>query len=253
MAVPGNTSEQFKSFLYLLSGILFVLVLLDKGINKKNISEAEMAHPKGFKNIGKNFVDKIETVRQDKNEKVENPSSEKLSVNDETEISEDSSIPLFEEPDEPASKNIESLYVYFLKFYGKGNKSHSRLARVARESGESTQKNIEIILNELIKGPNAEEKEKGILNAIPSKLLYSKDFVIQDGILRINLNDEFGYGAGPEILKDRIDQLTYSLLQIPEIRGISISIGNKKIHSLGGDGVPIPPVLVRNQRKVMYF
>ncbi len=254
MATPGNNSEQFKSFLYLLSGIFFVLVLLDKGISKKNISDVDLQKPKGFKNIGKDFLEKIETTKPEKSKSNEENNLESVVASDDNDITEDSSIPILEEPSEQlASKNTETLYVYFLKFYGKGNKSHSRLARVAREAGGTNRENIQIILNELIKGPTPEEKEKGILNAIPPRLIFSKDPKIKDGILHVNLNEQFEYGAGPEIIKDRLDQLTHSLLQIPDVRGLSITINNRKINSLGGDGVPLPSVLVKNHRKVMFF
>ncbi len=250
--MPGNNSEQFKSFLYLLSGVLFALVLLDKGISSKRIPEIEVQKPKGFKNIGKELLDKID-VPKTGNKKITDDEEEVRASNLEEEISEDSSVPLFDDPEISNVKNKETIYVYFLKFYGKGNKSHSRLARVSREAGSNSTENIKIILNELVKGPSSEEKEKGILNAIPAKLSFSKEPKLKDGILQLYLSEQFEFGAGPEILRDRLDQLTHSILQLPEIKGVSIFINNKKVSTLGGDGVPVPSIMVKNNRKVMYF
>ncbi|MCE9500250.1 MAG: GerMN domain-containing protein [Leptospira sp.] len=237
-----------KSFLYLLAGILFALVLMDKGMNRRAEKDTTFS---GFKNISKEFSLPIQ-----KPEKKAEEQKEPL-IEDLEEESPDIQIPTVEiEENTGMSEQNDSsdlISVYYLKFYGKGNKSHSRLAKVTRPSLGSPEQNVHAVLDELIHGPNTEEKEKGILSAIPKNMTYSRNLKLQNGILYLNLNKTIESGAGPELMKDRLDQLTHSLLDLKGIRGIKLFIDNKKINSLGGDGIPVPEILVKIPRKIMNF
>ncbi|AXR68506.1 GerMN domain-containing protein [Leptospira mayottensis] len=263
-------SEKRKNLIFILTGIIFTLVLLDKstgsgfslsGIEFRNIGKmSPESYPKGNLNH-KELMDQAEDeilgeLLQNGDVSSENENSI------EEDLNEDDLVPVLEHP--LASVNFENespptpiptdkgeLSLYFLKFYGKGNKSHSRLVKVLRLSKGGDR--VKLILNSLIAGPVSQEKEKGILNSIPQNLHYDGDYRIEEGILKLSLSSDLERGAGPELLKDRIDQLTYSLMENLPIRGIQLRINGKFVRSLGGEGVPLPSLLTKNPRKIVVF
>ncbi|MBE8364119.1 GerMN domain-containing protein [Leptospira borgpetersenii] len=266
-------SEKRKNLIFILTGIIFTLVLLDKstgsgfslsGIEFRNIGKMspESYHSKGNLNH-KELMDQAED--EILGELLQNGDVQVSSENEnsiEEDLNENDLVPVLEpplpsinleneSPSAPIPTDKGELSLYFLKFYGKGSKSHSRLVRVLRLSKGGDR--VKLILNSLIAGPVSQEKEKGILNSIPQNLHYDGDYRIEEGILKLSLSSDLERGAGPELLKDRIDQLTYSLMENLPIRGIQLKINGKFVRSLGGEGMPLPSLLTKNPRKIVVF
>ncbi|TGL75315.1 GerMN domain-containing protein [Leptospira yasudae] len=275
-------SEKRKNLIFILTGIIFTLVLLDKSTGSGfSISGAGF---QGFRNIGKFGPESSSSPKGNLNHKeimdqaedeilgellqngdVQTSSENVNSI--EEDLNEDNLVPVLEPPITNVSSEKETergsahatpipaekgeLSLYFLKFYGKGNKSHSRLVKVLRLSKGGDR--VKLILNSLIAGPVSSEKEKGILNSIPQALRYDTDYEIENGVLKLSLSGDLERGAGPEILKDRIDQLTYSLMENLPIRGVQLRINGKFVRSLGGEGMPLPSLLTKNPRKIVVF
>lgn len=265
---PQNQPDKSKSLVYLLSGILFVLVLLEKSIGsgtqlptsiplpptpQNSITEEGWAKGfAGFKNIGRSEkFDEIPVAEIPKSlEKIQSPQGDAWEIQVEDEINQaisDDEIPILSSNDRAVQEG--HINIFFIKFFGSDNRAESRLVRVPRVIPSGIDP-IHFVLNELKKGPRQEEKSKGVLNALPQNFTYSPQYELKDGILKIDLNESFEFGAGPEILKDRMDQIAHSLIGIAGIRGIQITIEQKKVTTLGGDGVPIPNVLGKRQRKI---
>ncbi|PJZ69011.1 spore gernimation protein [Leptospira perolatii] len=279
--------EKLKSLLYALTGILFVLVLLDKSLGGTTDSPANPGEKTGFfsrfNTIGKSEpVSPSSTQGSSHTQRMDRAEDEILSElmgnSDYSEnemesnsLSEDSDpedvfIPVVENPKsnvlvtekdssfvnpnkaEHLKTGPEEAKLYFLKFYGKGTKSHSRLVLVNRKIGGGDK--VLNLLKELGKGPLPEERKQGVLNALPQRFSYSTDYSMENGILKISLGSEFETGAGPEILKDRVDQLCYTILDNIPVKGIRLFINGKIVRSLGGDGYPIPAVLTKSPRKI---
>ncbi|EQA37951.1 sporulation and spore germination [Leptospira inadai serovar Lyme str. 10] len=265
-------SEKLKSLLYVLTGILFVLVLLDKSTGA-GFRSAESGGDSGFfskfNTIGKTIPQPPQSTsgKQTHEEVMDQAEDEILSElmqnggqnwsESESTDSDDLFIPVVDNPKAAISESFSEerihhepgeIELYFLKFYGKGSKSHSRLVQVKRKhvSGDK----VHFILKELSKGPDPDEKRSGVLNALPPKFTYSTEYSVENGILRLSLGSEFETGAGPELLKDRVDQLCYSLLENLKVKGIRLYINGKKVHSLGGVGFPVPDILTKNPRKI---
>ncbi|MCZ8239327.1 MAG: GerMN domain-containing protein [Leptospiraceae bacterium] len=268
---PPIQNDKPKSLVYLLSGILLVLVLFEKSLTpngntkipfgsklsqdnfslgkdwKQEIPEFKNINPKASTSLGEIPVldePKIE------NESIAVGDSQnwKDLANKEIEEFIPEDIPLLE--DSSPQTNSGYANVYFIKFFGNGTKAESRLVKVPRNIPQNTD-SIAYILNELKKGPREEEKSKGVLNAIPKQFSFSSNYKIMDGILHLNLSDSIEYGAGPQIIKDRLDQIAYSLIGIKGIRGIKITINGQAVSSLGGDGISLPVVLGKRDRKVI--
>ncbi|MFB5650685.1 GerMN domain-containing protein [Leptospira wolffii] len=269
-------SDKLKSLVYILTGTLFVLLLFDKATGSGNSSPGSPESSSffsRFNTIGKNqplapnsqgkqtheqIVDAAEDeIIAELMQNGGNSVPEEWNQNDSSDP-EELIIPVVENPVTenriPKSSNQMlrhdpgEVKLYFLKFYGKGNKSHSRLVQVKRKHGSGDK--VQFILKELTKGPSEEEKSQGVLNALPVRMEYSKEYSVENGVLKLSLGGEFEGGAGPELLKDRVDQICYSLLENLDLKGIRLYINGKQVRSLGGVGLPIPEVLTKNPRKI---
>ncbi|WP_367898757.1 GerMN domain-containing protein [Leptospira sp. WS58.C1] len=271
-------SDKLKSLLYILTGALFVLVLLDKSMGNKNNTPAGQESPSFFSRF--NTIGKTNPLSPSSSENKGKQTHEQLMDQAEDEIltelmqngessfdesaqadsndPEEMFIPIVEMPKPELasgpSRNIRldhspgEIKLYFLKFYGRGNKSHSRLVQIKRKFDQGDK--ILFIMKELTKGPSAEEKTQGVLNALPNRMEYSKEYSVENGVLKLYLGPDFEAGAGPELLKDRVDQICYSILENSDLRGIRLYINGKQVRSLGGVGLPIPEVLTKNPRKI---
>ena len=270
MAAPVQNDKP-KSLVYLLSGILLILVLFEKSLTQNGLSKPPFNTKSTqdkfslgtdwkkeipeFKNINpksSNSLDEIPVLD------APNTTDEAMHVGDSqnwTDIAnkeiEDfipEEIPLLE--DNSIQTNTGYVNIFFIKFFGNGTKAESRLVKVPRIIPKNKD-TVQYILNELKSGPREEEKSKGVLNAIPNQFSFNSNYKIEDGILHLDLSDSIEFGAGPQIIKDRLDQIAYSLIGVKGIRGIKITINHKTVSSLGGDGIPLPVVLGKRDRKVI--
>ncbi len=257
-----------KSLVYALSGILLVLVLLEKSLVPSQLSKIPLDNisskeefslkeewSKGvseFKNIAKNDSEEIPIEEIPKEiEPIPTANYQNFEDDAQKEIEEflPDELPLHEDSGN-LSMDAKYTNIYFIKFFGNGTKADSRLVKVPRNIPSQIDP-VKFILNELKKGPKEEEKNKGVLNAIPPQFQFSERYKIQDGILYLNLDESIEMGGGPQIIKDRLDQIAYSLIGVSGIRGIKITINQKNVQSLGGDGIPLPLVLGKRDRKVI--
>ncbi len=207
--------EKPKKLLY-LSILLFGLVLIEKSIPKKK-----------------------QTIVQ---QKEESPVLEVVPTNEEV-----------HENDIFAS--TETLQgIYFIKFYQVNQNTRSKLVKVQRIVKGSLKKRIKLALKELKTGPKTEELEKGVLTSLPNKFSYNKKFKLIDGVLHISFDESFEKNASKELMQDRIDQLSFTLLEFKEIKGIKLYINETEIRELGKDKLSIPVVINKtNNRKVVFL
>jgi hypothetical protein len=273
---PQNQNDPIKSLTVGLAGILFVLVLLDKSMSPGRISLPDPGELKRipkeyqfnpdqikdpaawkpswleFRNLGKqpdsrDFEEMEIPVVSDPNMEPQKT----WEFQEKEALQNLDSIPDEEVPSIGESKNLNPGYVniYFIKFFGKDNKAESRLVKVPR-SLPSGSDPILFVLDELRKGPSESEKAKGVLNALPSQFLSTRSYKIENGIIILDLDPSFEFGSGPQILQDRLDQISHSLVGLGNVRGIRFRVNQKFVSSLGGDGVPVPPVLGKRERKI---
>jgi spore germination protein GerM len=241
-------SNSSKSFLYYLSFILIGLILIDKSLHRKQIK------PNAYKTQSSiNHVTSFDLTEDAKlpmipesQEEAPTTSSELPIVRAENNLNGLS---------EFSTEETESLQgIYFLKFYQTGNKNYSKLVKVQRKVKGSLKKRIKLVLKELRKGPNPDEQDKSVLSVLPQDFQYSKKMKLADGILHISLHSSFQQNAGKELMQDRLDQLSHTLFEFKEVKGIKVYIDGKEMHSMGKDNLKIPSVLARsNFRKVIFL
>jgi spore germination protein GerM len=153
----------------------------------------------------------------------------------------------------PSEEEVSTAGVYFLKFYGSGKQTHSRLVKVKREFRGGLKRRVKMALQYLEQGPSEEEAKRGLLSGLPNQFQFTKKIRFKEGILYISLPESFHLEAGREIMKDRLEQLSFTLFENPEIKGISLYINEKKVRFLGKDQYKVNDIITRSNRKIVIF
>jgi len=111
----------------------------------------------------------------------------------------------------------------------------SRLVAVTRKVQGDV---IEGALKELINGPTAGEKKRGLLTAVPADLKIRR-IRVMNRTAEIDFNAAIEQGASGSVLLDRIDQIVYTATQFPAVARVIITINGKRRETLGTDGLSI--------------
>jgi spore germination protein GerM len=101
-------------------------------------------------------------------------------------------------------------------------------------------------LKEMLRGPSAGEKRKGVLSAMPDGLVM-RGVSIRNGIATIDFNSSFEENAIGNILMNRIDQIVYTATQFNEVKGVIITINGRRKTSIGPDGIVLSAPLTRQR------
>ncbi|MBK8399055.1 MAG: GerMN domain-containing protein [Leptospiraceae bacterium] len=241
------SANNSKSFLYYLSFVLIGLILIDKSLHNRSLKLNPQKLTSSVSHVQN--LDSLEdpNILEGTEEKEDNQSSADIPI-----IKAENNIKGLSEF---SFEETESLHgIYFLKFYQSGNKNYSKLVKVQRKVKGSLKKRVKLALKELKKGPNAEEQDKGVLSVLPADFQYSKKMKLVEGVLHISLENNFQKNAGKALMQDRLDQLSHTLFEFKEIKGIKVYIDGKETHAMGKDNLKIPEILARsNYRKVVFL
>jgi spore germination protein GerM len=136
----------------------------------------------------------------------------------------------------------DEVKIYFVKFNEKSEKM--LLTPVTRRVDR--EQPLENTIRELIKGPTAAEKKKGLLTAVPSNLKVN-GIRLKNGTAEMDFNGAIEQGASGSVLINRIDQIVYTATQFPQVKSIVIKINGRSRQTLGTDGLSIGGPLHRRQ------
>lgn len=142
--------------------------------------------------------------------------------------------------EQPAQENIK---VFFIKINEQTDKTY--LAPATRAVDKRAV--FENTIRELIKGPSAAEKKKGLLTAVPPELRLNSARV-KNKTAELDFNGAIEKDAGGSILINRIDQIVYTATQFPTVASVVIKINGKKRETLGSDGLSIGGPLHRRRQ-----
>jgi len=128
--------------------------------------------------------------------------------------------------------------IYFLK--------GEKLEQVSRPSAEKSNI-LEVAARELMRGPNAAEKQAGIFSEIPAGTKIVK--VSRDGeTANITFNDEIeNYGGGSARVQGLVAQIVYTFTEIPGITKVNVLVSKRKEVVLGGEGLVLDHPLSREE------
>jgi spore germination protein GerM len=223
--------ERGKNALYVLiiMGLVTALALL---FGKFYMPQRPLAEkPPAEKQISEKKEDKREKQKEAAEKEKESKTAREEKTKKQTEIKES-----------PEKKQAESVKVYFVALNEKTDKMY--LSPVTRKvGGESL---LENTLRELVKGPTAAEKRKGLLTAIPPELKINS-VNIRNKTAEIDFNTAIEYGAAGSILINRLDQIVYTATQFSGVGSVIIKINGKTRQTLGADGLSISGPLHRRQ------
>jgi spore germination protein GerM len=143
-------------------------------------------------------------------------------------------------------------YIYFIKFYGSGNRTHTKLARVKRKVTGNLSEKIWKVLKHLSKGPKETESAKGVISGFNNGFRFKKRFNFQKGVLNLYLPEDFDNSTSAELMQDRLDQIVFTLLDIEGIEGIQLWMGDRRVTKLASGMIRIPELITKkNNRKVI--
>lgn len=153
-------------------------------------------------------------------------------------------------PDEEKTENQESEQVplrnttlYFMVINGDGSMSRKAIVRSVPKTGGPLRTAIE----NLLQGPNYEEKSKGCRNLISdgTKLLGAS---VKDGVATLNFNERFEYNnLGIEGLLGQLEQIVYTATEFNTVSSVQFLVEGQRRDYLGSEGVWIGSPLNRDK------
>lgn len=105
---------------------------------------------------------------------------------------------------------------------------------------------VQQAMTELIKGPTAAEKRRGLLTAVPPGLRV-RSVTVKNRIAEIDFNEAIEQNAAGSILIGRLDQIVFTATELGGVDSVIIKINGRQRQSLGGDGLSIGGPLHRRQ------
>jgi len=127
------------------------------------------------------------------------------------------------------------LYVYLL--FSRTEKPE--LIPVSRRdtSGlRNLEEKVKFIMESLISGPTAEEKNAGLSTSLPSEAQLL-DYWIRENIVFLDFSHEIETGGGTLLMKSRLAQIVFTATQFPEIEKVRFLIDSKFIKYFSGEGI----------------
>lgn len=142
-------------------------------------------------------------------------------------------------------RRLPDILVYFVADSG----SYMTLEPVGRRSNEGgPEERARAALTELLKGPSPGEREKGFSSAVPSETGVNRlDF--SDGVVTVDLSDEFERGGGSAEMQARLYQVLYTLTQPRDVGAVSLLIEGRPVRVFGGEGILVDSPWYRSEHE----
>lgn len=138
---------------------------------------------------------------------------------------------------------FDRLQLYYIRF----RNGRSQLVRVQRPL-ERGAVSLTRVLRELQTGPTM--RESGLLNTFDSSIEI-RSVRLEEGLAVVDLGARAGR-MGAHVLRDRLDQITFTLTQFPEVRGVQLLVEGRPVEFLGSARLPVPAVLLPDDDRTIY-
>ncbi len=141
----------------------------------------------------------------------------------------------------------EQIYLYFIRF----RNSRSELVRVSRPANSFALAadgalNLEELLAGLKRGPTPHET--GLINTFDRRIAIKSARLNRDnGLLELDVSESIGR-LGKHVIRDRLDQLAFTLTQFSEIGGVRLRVDGKPVRTIGSQGFAVPSILRPSNR-----
>jgi spore germination protein GerM len=243
-SAASKTIKRSSSPFYVLviMGLATALVLMVNryGLKHEQKVEPPRKEPGTSEKIGREREDptKRREVAPDETKKTEKTDKIKKTDKIGTTVKPDTR----QQKKEAVKHETEEVRIYLVEFNEKSEKM--KLKPVGRKVSRGAV--LENTMRELIKGPTATEKKKGMLTAVPPGLRVN-GVTIRNNVAEIDFSGAIEQGAGGSILINRIDQIVYTATQFPNVGSVVIKINGRTRQTLGTDGLSIGGPLHRRQ------
>lgn len=105
--------------------------------------------------------------------------------------------------------------------------------------GDITKK-VKETIEQLIEGPNIDEKQNGFFTCIPPETrILNINLDKGNRILYIDFSKEIEQGGGTLSMETRIAQIVYTATQFPEVESVRFLIEGKMVDYFSGEGITI--------------
>ena len=142
-------------------------------------------------------------------------------------------------------RRIPDTLVYFVA----SGPNTFQLEGVGRRSlAETPEERARTAVEQLAQGPTVGEEARGLSTAVPPGTAVN-EVEYEDGILRIDLSEEFESGGGSASMQARLYQLFYTLTQPNDVDGVVLLVGGDEVELFGGEGVIVDSPWLRPQHK----
>ncbi|MDP3768924.1 MAG: GerMN domain-containing protein, partial [Dehalococcoidia bacterium] len=102
----------------------------------------------------------------------------------------------------------------------------------------ATEAMLAAALNELLNGPTAEERARGLSTSIPPKTRV-RVVQVRNGVVRADFTREVEAGGGSASMLGRFWQIVYTATQFKDALKVQILIEGQEREAMGGEGVII--------------
>lgn len=113
--------------------------------------------------------------------------------------------------------------------------AHEKIATAHRQVPH-TKEVAKAAVEELLKGPNAQEKKLGMFTAVPAGTLFL-GIAVKDKVATVDLSKEYESGGGTLSMSLRLAQVVYTLTQFSTIDAVQFKLDGKPVEVFGGEGL----------------
>lgn len=128
---------------------------------------------------------------------------------------------------EPTATASTTLKVYFL---------HGEGLIVASRTVPATTAVASTAMRELLAGPTAAERARGLASAIPTGTEL-RGVRIADGVATVDLGKRYESGGGTLSMSMRLAQVVYTLTQFPTVTSVRFALDGKPVTVFSGEGI----------------
>ena len=139
----------------------------------------------------------------------------------------------------------DHIYLYFVRFTGQS----TRLIRVQRSVADRRELTVSAVLTMLKEGPAL--RERGLINNFGASMQI-RSVRLEGRIVYLDMDDSIGR-MGNHVIKDRLDQIVYTLTQFSDVGGIQLSVNGQPVSTIGAGNYPVPEILQRGTREAFDY
>jgi hypothetical protein len=135
----------------------------------------------------------------------------------------------------PPPPETATTAVYFLR--------DGKIAPVRRAIPASEDPELATV-SALLEGPTADEREGGLVTAIPATTVV-ESVSVEDGVATVDLSRDFDNGGGSASMLGRVAQVVATLTRFPTVKRVAFRLDGETVKAIGGEGVVVDPPIGR--------